>query len=229
MDNSSNIAADHIGLVKKVLKSMYIGDSHQNYLDYLQAGYIGILKAKETYDSSKGCQFQTHAYWLIRKEIQMAYAYNADSAISFANMQAYQDHGQRNHTHSLNYLMIVDDESDGMELQDMLPSKEDSITQKETVSLEEQFVKDLGGDDVDLIRIVFDASQQPPEHIQLISDFAVKHYPHIKHSSKYNKDYVRKQFRYKALKLIKSNPKYQELFANRKQVNLMSQYQLPSD
>jgi len=76
----------HAGLVKSILKKMYIFENNHNYADALQDGFYGVILAEKTYDASKGYKFETHAWWYIRKEIQNGMAKISDAGISFKSM-----------------------------------------------------------------------------------------------------------------------------------------------
>ena len=47
-------------------------NNHMTLLDIIQEGNIGLMKAAEKYDSSKGFRFSTYATWWIRQAINRA-------------------------------------------------------------------------------------------------------------------------------------------------------------
>lgn len=60
------------GLIRKIAKNFENGGVE--FCDLIQEGYIGLVKAVDSFDSTRGVKFSTHAFPLIRKEIFRAYS-----------------------------------------------------------------------------------------------------------------------------------------------------------
>ena len=62
----------NIRLVHHILKkTLRMVDSDPEYDDYAQEGFIGLMKACETFDDSKGSKFSAYASICIRNSIIM--------------------------------------------------------------------------------------------------------------------------------------------------------------
>ena len=59
----------HLWVVKRRV-AQYKGMSH--YDDLYQEGMLGLMKAAEKFDASKGFQFSTYAGWWVRQKVQRA-------------------------------------------------------------------------------------------------------------------------------------------------------------
>lgn len=69
-DNVEKLVTDNMRLVPHVLKGLGISLSNPDYDDFMQIGYIGLIKAAKTYDKGMS-KFTTYACTCIRNEILM--------------------------------------------------------------------------------------------------------------------------------------------------------------
>ncbi len=67
------IIQDNLSLVVNLAKKYYHPGMQIEFLDFIEEGNIGLIKAVEKYDSSKGFQFSTYASWWIEKHFQKAF------------------------------------------------------------------------------------------------------------------------------------------------------------
>ena len=70
LEARERLIESNLRLVLKVAKS-YMGQGLE-YLDLIQEGNIGLMKAVEKFDIQKGYRFSTYAVWWIRQSIQRA-------------------------------------------------------------------------------------------------------------------------------------------------------------
>ena len=71
------ILSNH-GIVFSVMKNLSIPLTDE---DMFQTGIIGLLKAINTFDTSKGYQFSTYAFFIVRNELLMAFRKSKRSVI----------------------------------------------------------------------------------------------------------------------------------------------------
>ncbi len=66
------IIQDNLSLVINLAKKYYYSGMNIEFLDFIEEGNIGLVKAVERYDSKKGFKFSTYASWWIEKHFQEA-------------------------------------------------------------------------------------------------------------------------------------------------------------
>ncbi|MFC2091959.1 sigma-70 family RNA polymerase sigma factor [Elusimicrobiota bacterium] len=66
------IIQDNLSLVVTLAKKYYYPNMNLEFLDFIEEGNIGLVKAVEKFDATKGFKFSTYASWWIEKHFQDA-------------------------------------------------------------------------------------------------------------------------------------------------------------
>ena len=80
----------HPGIVFSVMKNLSIPLTDE---DMFQTGIIGLLKAINTFDTSKGYQFSTYAFPIVRNELLMAFRKSKRSVMAAFSLDDNADIG----------------------------------------------------------------------------------------------------------------------------------------
>ena len=83
------ILSNH-GIVFSVMKNLSIPLTDE---DMFQSGIIGLLKAINTFDASKGYQFSTYAFPIVRNELLMAFRKSKRSVVAAFSLDDNADIG----------------------------------------------------------------------------------------------------------------------------------------
>lgn len=83
------ILSNH-GIVFSVMKNLSIPLTDE---DMFQTGIIGLLKAINTFDTSKGYQFSTYAFPIVRNELLMAFRKSKRSVVAVFSLDDNADIG----------------------------------------------------------------------------------------------------------------------------------------
>lgn len=78
------------GIVFSVMKSLSIPLTDE---DMFQTGIVGLLKAISTFDASKGYQFSTYAFPIVRNELLMAFRKSKRSVVAAFSLDDNADIG----------------------------------------------------------------------------------------------------------------------------------------
>lgn len=70
-EEAVNILVEHNLLLVVSIAKKYIGCG-LSYLDLIQEGNLGLMKAAQKFDPKRGCRFSTHATWWVRQAISRA-------------------------------------------------------------------------------------------------------------------------------------------------------------
>ena len=157
----NKLIESNLRLVASIARK-YIGKSSLSFLDLVQEGNLGLIRAIDKYDVSKGYKFSTYATYWIRQAISRAIAdqshtirtpvhvVEALSKISKAKTALFQELG---HEPSIEELA---------EATDLTPEKINSYTaaSKNLLSLDKPLTED---DDADMTEIIPDTNQKNPE------------------------------------------------------------------
>ncbi len=99
------ILSNH-GIVFSVMKNLSIPLTDE---DMFQTGIIGLLKAINTFDTSKGYQFSTYAFPIVRNELLMAFRKSKRSVVAAFSLDDKVDTGNGE---SVPYAEIISDGKD---------------------------------------------------------------------------------------------------------------------
>ena len=94
------------GIVFSVMKNLSIPLTDE---DMFQTGIIGLLKAINTFDTSKGYQFSTYAFLIVRNELLMAFRKSKRSVMAAFSLDDNADIGNGE---SVPYAEIISDGKD---------------------------------------------------------------------------------------------------------------------
>ncbi len=157
----NKLIESNLRLVASIARK-YIGKSSLSFLDLVQEGNLGLIRAIDKYDVSKGYKFSTYATYWIRQAISRAIAdqshtirtpvhvVEALSKISKAKTTLFQELGREPSIEEL------------AEATSLTPEKINSYTaaSKNLLSLDKPLTED---DDADMTEIIPDVNQRNPE------------------------------------------------------------------
>lgn len=99
------ILSNH-GIVFSVMKNLSIPLTDE---DMFQTGIIGLLKAINTFDASRGCKFSTYAFPIVRNELFMTFRKNRKSVKAAFSLDDNADIGNGK---SVSYAEVITDGKD---------------------------------------------------------------------------------------------------------------------
>ena len=99
------ILSNH-GIVFSVMKNLSIPLTDE---DMFQTGVIGLLKAINTFDASRGCKFSTYAFPIVRNELFMTFRKNRKSVKAAFSLDDNADIGNGK---SVSYAEVITDGKD---------------------------------------------------------------------------------------------------------------------
>jgi RNA polymerase sporulation-specific sigma factor len=94
------------GIVFSVMRNLSIPVFDE---DMFQTGVIGLLKAINTFDASRGCKFSTYAFPIVRNELFMAFRKNRKSVKAAFSLDDNADIGNGK---SVSYAEVITDGKD---------------------------------------------------------------------------------------------------------------------
>ena len=98
---------DNMGLVGYIIKKHFPQLQGSNWEDVLSAGTVGLAKAANKYDESRGASFSTYAYTVIINEIRM-YLYSESSMVTVPRSTLHRHNLVKKNVDDINHLSDED-------------------------------------------------------------------------------------------------------------------------